>query len=80
VRVENAVSFDLDALLEKTGNRPVGALALAYDYLCVTHNLPLRDLHRDDFSQTLTQLCELAVECLSLRRRPDLSKMTHVVD
>lgn len=65
VRVAAASRFDLRALMREVPRGSIGGLSLAHDYVCVSHNLPIRGLRADDLRFTLDELCELAKYCVS---------------
>lgn len=69
IRIKPAERFDLEALMEEIPRGPVGALSIAGDYLCATHNLPLRGLTSDHIDWTLAELCAVAKLCIE-RAKP----------
>ncbi len=82
VRVAASSQFDFATLMPEIPRGPVGALSLAHEYVCVSHNLPIRGLRPADLRLVIDELCELAKYCQSRAAAPASAgaAFAHLID
>lgn len=78
VRAVPANSVDLEQIMPEVSRGAIGALSLARDYLCTSHNMPIHDLRADDLTVIIDTLCDLTAYCRAQVRSPDLTALDYL--